>query len=148
MDYDSVVCGSSAGLGVANSIDRQDASRVRVPLMKYVLLAYRDEKRWEEMSAKERTAFEQACQTSEQDLSQNLRLIDAEDLEYNSALTVRIVNGRVSLTDGPVAGSQEQLIQLLFIQARDLNAAVQIASRMPQARAGPIEVRPIAELNR
>jgi hypothetical protein len=55
------------------------------------------------------------------------------------------VNGKVSLSDGPVAGSQEQLIKLLFIQARDLNAAIQIASKMPQAQAGPIEVRPIAE---
>jgi len=114
--------------------------------MKYVLLAYRDEKRWEAMSAGERAAFEEACQVSQQDLSHSLHLIDVKDLQNNTALTVRIVNGKVSLTDGPVAGSQQQLIQLLFIQASDLNAAIQIASKMPQARGGSIEVRPIMEL--
>jgi hypothetical protein len=114
-------------------------------MMKYVLLAYRDEKRWEAMSASERAAFEQACQASEQDLIHNLHLMDVKSLQNNTALTVRILNGKVSLTDGPVAGNQEQLIQLLFIQARDLNAAIQIASQMPQARAGPIEVRLVVE---
>ncbi len=117
-------------------------------MMNYVLLAYRDEKRWEAMSASERAAFEEACRASEQDLIHSFHLIDVKGLQNNTALTVRIVNGKVSLTDGPVAGSQEQLIQLLFIQARDLNAAIQIASKMPQARGGPIEVRPIVDLKR
>jgi hypothetical protein len=112
-------------------------------MMEYVLLAYRDEKRWEAMSANERAAFEEACQASEQDLIHSLHLVDIKSLQNNTALTVRIVNGQVSLADGPVPGSQEQLIQLLFIRARDLNAAIQIASKMPQARAGPIEVRPV-----
>ncbi len=114
-------------------------------MMNYVLLAYRDEKRWEAMSASERAAFEEACQASEQDLIHSLHLIDVKGLQNNTALTVRIVNGKVSLTDSPIVGSQEQLIQLLFMQARDLNAAIQIASKMPQARGGPIEVRPIVE---
>lgn len=113
--------------------------------MKYVFLAYRDEKWWADLSASERAAFEQACQAREQDLIHSLHLIDVKDLQNNTTLTVRIVNGKISLTDGPVAGSQEQLIQLLFIQASDLNAAIQIASKMPQAQAGPIEVRPIME---
>jgi hypothetical protein len=55
------------------------------------------------------------------------------------------VDGNVSLTDGPTAGEREQLIQLLFIETRDLNAAIQIASKLPQARAGKVEVRAIAE---
>jgi hypothetical protein len=113
--------------------------------MKYVFLAHRDEKRWEAMSAGERANFEAACRASEQDLIQSLHLIDAKGLPDNAALTVRIVNGKVSLIDGPVAGSQERLIQLLFIQARDLNAAFQIALKMPQAQGGPVEVRPIVE---
>ncbi|MGZ9167010.1 MAG: YciI family protein [Anaerolineales bacterium] len=114
-------------------------------MMKYVLLAYRDEERWESMSVVERAALEEACQASEQDLIRSLHLIDVQGLQNNTALTVRIVDGNVSLTDGPVQGGQEQLIQLLIIQARDLNTAIQIASQMPQARGVPIEVRPIAE---
>jgi hypothetical protein len=98
------------------------------------------------MSASERAAFEEACRASEQDLIHSLHLIDVKAMQNNTALTVRIVNGKLSLTDGPVAGSQEQLIQLFFIQARDLNAALQIASNMPQARAGPIQVRPVMEV--
>jgi hypothetical protein len=114
-------------------------------MMKYVLLAYRDEKRWETLSAGERAGFEEACHASEQDLIRSLHLIDVRDLQNNSALTLRIVDGRLSLTDGPAAGSQGQLVQLLFIQARDLNTAIQIASKMPQAQAGAIEVRPLVE---
>jgi hypothetical protein len=113
--------------------------------MKYLFLAYRDEKQWEAMSARERAAFEAACQAGEQDLVRNLHLIDIKGLQKDTALTVRILNGKLSLTDGPLAVSQEQLIQLLFVQARDLNTAIQIASQMPQAREGPIEVRPIME---
>ena len=97
------------------------------------------------MSASERSAFEQACRASEQDLIRSLHLIDIQGLQDNTALTLRIVDGNPSLTDGPMLAGQEQLVQLLFIQARDLNAAIQIASQMPQARAGPIEVRPIVE---
>ena len=56
--------------------------------------------------------------------------------------------GQVWLTDGPLAEIKEQLIQLFFIKARDLNEAIQVASKMPQARTGPIEVRPVIELDR
>lgn len=114
-------------------------------MMKYVLFAYRDEKWWESMSEGERAAFKQACRFSEQDLINSLHLIDVHRLEEHSALTLRIVDGKISLREGPLTGNAEQLIQLLFIQARDLNAGIQIASQMPHARAGPIEVRPIVE---
>ena len=114
-------------------------------MMKYVFLVYRDEQRWETLSVSERNTFNETCQASEQDLIRSFHLIDVKGLQNNSILTVRIVNGRIVLTDDSLSGSREQLIRLLFIQARDLNAAIQIASQMPQARAGPIEVRPIVE---
>ena len=112
-------------------------------MMQYVLLAYRDEEWWDAMSDRERATFEAACEVSEQNLIQGLHLIDIRSVQDSAALTVRIVNGQLSLTDGSSAGSQEQLTQLLFIHAKDLNAAIQITSKMPQAQAGPIEVRPI-----
>ena len=113
--------------------------------MKYVLLAYRDEERWKSMSDGERTAFEEARQASEQDLNRSLHLIDVRDLQNDGTLTVRVVDGRLSVVDDLAAGSQRQLVQLLVIQARDLNTAIQIASKLPQAQAGVIEVRPLAE---
>jgi hypothetical protein len=118
---------------------------MQAQIMKYVLLAYRDEERWRSMSDGEHTAFEAACRASEQDRARSLHLLDVRDLQKDSTLTVRVVDGRLSLTDGPAAGCQGRLIQLLFIQARDLNTAIQIASKLPQAQAGAIEVRPLVE---
>jgi hypothetical protein len=117
--------------------------------MKYLFLAYRDEKQWDAMSLYERDAFENACLANEQELRQRGHLFAVEDLQSSlTALTVRIVNGKVSLTDGPFAETQGQLIQLFFINARDLNEAIRVASKMPQARRGSIEVRPVMELDR
>jgi hypothetical protein len=63
-----------------------------------------------------------------------------------SATTVRIRNGQLSTTDGPFAETKEQLGGFYMIEARDLNDAIQVASRIPSARHGCIEVRPIAEM--
>jgi hypothetical protein len=115
--------------------------------MKYVLLVYRDERQWEVISASERNDFEESCRASEQDLRQSQYLFDVETLQSDSTLTVRVVNGKLSLTGGPVAESKERLVQLLFVKARDLNHAIQVASQMPQSRGGPIEVRPVVEFN-
>ncbi|MFN8653961.1 MAG: YciI family protein [Gemmatimonadales bacterium] len=62
------------------------------------------------------------------------------------ATTVRIRNGKVSATDGPFAETKEQLGGYFLVEARDLNEAIQIASRIPSARTGSIEVRPIWEM--
>ncbi|HKI74996.1 MAG TPA: YciI family protein, partial [Pseudomonadales bacterium] len=59
------------------------------------------------------------------------------------ATTVRVRNGKISLTDGPFAETKEQLAGFYLIEARDLNAAVQVAAKIPPAQVGCIEVRPI-----
>ena len=114
-------------------------------MMKYVFLVYRDEQQWKALSVSERNAFHGTCQSSQQDLIRSFQLIDVKGLQDNTTLTLRIVNGKVFVTDDSLSGSREQLIQLLFVQARDLNAAIHIASQMPQARAGTIELRQILE---
>ena len=114
-------------------------------MMKYILLVYQDEAKWGAMTASTRSAFEDACQANEQDLVQRQHLIDIHKLQKATGLTLRIFNGSTSLSDDPVARGREQLIQLLVIQAIDFNAAIQIASQLPQARGGPIEVRQIME---
>jgi hypothetical protein len=65
-----------------------------------------------------------------------------------SATTVRVRDGRVSATDGPFAETKEQLGGFYLIDARDLNGAIQVASRIPSARMGSVEVRPIREWRR
>jgi hypothetical protein len=61
----------------------------------------------------------------------------------STATTVRVRNGRVSLTDGPFAETKEQLAGFYLIEAGDLDDAVQIAAKIPPAQVGCIEVRPI-----
>ncbi|CRI63207.1 YCII-related protein [Thiocapsa sp. KS1] len=66
-------------------------------------------------------------------------------LPPDAASTVRVRNGRVSVTDGPWIETKEQLGGYYLIEARDLNEAIQVASRIPGARFGCVEVRPVAE---
>ena len=66
-------------------------------------------------------------------------------LPPNAALTVRMRNGKVLTTDGPFVETKEQLGGYFVIEAKDMNEAIQIAARIPGARFGCVEVRPIAE---
>ena len=69
----------------------------------------------------------------------------AEPVE--TATTVRVRNGKLSITDGPFAETKEQLAGFYLIEARDLNEAIQVAAKIPPAREGSIEVRPVRELD-
>ena len=62
-----------------------------------------------------------------------------------AAITVRVRNGKVATTDGPYTETKEQLGGYYLIEARDLNEAIQVASRIPGAKIGCVEVRPVAE---
>ena len=116
--------------------------------MKYILLAYADERRLDSMRGDERGMHGSACQANDQVLRQSGRLLSVQALQSScTASTVRIHNGQLSVTDGPCSETAEQLLAIFTIEARDLNEAIQVAARMPQARAGPIEIRPILPLD-
>jgi hypothetical protein len=73
-------------------------------------------------------------------------LLGGNDLQpVQNATTVRVRGGRVSTTDGPFAETKEQLGGYYLIEAPDLNEAIQVAARIPSARLGSVEVRPIQE---
>ena len=75
-------------------------------------------------------------------------LLAAEALQpVETATTVRVRNGKLSVSDGPFAETKEQLAGFYLIEARDLNDAIQVASKIPPAREGSVEVRPVRELN-
>jgi hypothetical protein len=75
-------------------------------------------------------------------------LLGAEALEpVATAATVRVRNGTISVTDGPFAETKEQLAGFYLIDAGDLNEAIQVASKIPPAREGSVEVRPVRELD-
>ena len=66
-------------------------------------------------------------------------------LPPDAAATVRVRNGKISTTDGPWVETKEQLGGYFLIEARDFNEAVRVAARIPGARIGCVEVRPVAE---
>jgi hypothetical protein len=66
----------------------------------------------------------------------------------STAATVRLRDGKVSVTDGPFAETKEQLAGFYLIEARDLNEAIRLASKIPPARLGSVEVRPVWQYER
>lgn len=116
--------------------------------MKYICLIYFDEKKLEAMSKSELDAFMEECLVCDVQLKKSGHAIACQVLEpIQSATTVRVRKGRVSIMDGPFAETKEQLGGFVLINARDLNEAIQVASKIPPARLGSVEVRPIGESN-
>src|SRR5678815_5617828 len=109
--------------------------------MKYLCLVYGEEKAIQTMDDRHCLAFDQSVRASG-------HCIASEALQpVATATTVRVRNGKVSVTDGPFAETKEALAGFYMIEARDLNEAIQAASKIPPAREGSIEVRPVRELN-
>ena len=114
--------------------------------MKYLCLIYGDEMKMYARPAAELDAIAGECEGYDQALRQNGQFIACERLQpVTSATTVRTRNGRVSVTDGPFAETKEQLAGFYLIEARDLNEAIRLASKIPPARLGCVEVRPVWE---
>ncbi len=108
--------------------------------MKYVCLVYLEEGKLHAVPDRE-------CFACGDGLRQNGTLVAAEALQpVETATTVRVRNGRLSVTDGPFAETKEQLAGFYLIEARDLNEAIQVAGKIPPAREGSIEVRPVRQL--
>ncbi|HEY7288776.1 MAG TPA: YciI family protein [Vicinamibacterales bacterium] len=109
--------------------------------MKYLCLVYLEEE-------KLRSVPDRECFACSEDMRQRGVLLAAEPLHpVATATTLRIRNGKTSVTDGPFAETKEQLTGFYLIDARDLDEALQIAAKIPPAREGSIEVRPVRDLN-
>ena len=105
--------------------------------MKYLCLVYVDENRLDELPDADCVAFDRS-------LREGGRCLASEALQsVHTATTVRVRNGRLAITDGPFAETKEQLGGFYMIEARDLNEAIQVAARIPPARVGSVEIRPI-----
>ncbi len=112
--------------------------------MKYLCLIYDQESTLNAMSESEGSAFMGEYDTFTQNLIASGKMLGGQELSpVSTATTVRIRNGVLSTTDGPFAETKEQLGGFYLVDAVDLNEAIQIASRIPSARIGSIEVRPI-----
>jgi hypothetical protein len=112
--------------------------------MKYILLIYTDEKHWTEASDAEKGVMMQEYGALTQGLKQSGAYYAGEPLApIATATTVRVRNGRVQTTDGPFAETREQLGGFYSVEAKSLDEAIAIAARIPGARVGCIEVRPV-----
>jgi hypothetical protein len=109
--------------------------------MKYLCLVYLDDAHWS--ACPDRECFDFA-----KGLAESGRLVAAEPLHPgHTATTVRVRNGQTALYDGPFAETKELLAGFYLIDAKDLNEALTIAARIPPAKYGSIEVRPVRELS-
>jgi hypothetical protein len=117
--------------------------------VKYLCLIYGEEKNVAGMSENELQALMGEFFAFTDSIKKSGHYLGGERLQpIQTATTLRVRGGKLSTTDGPFAETKEQLGGFYLIEARDLNDAIQVASRIPSARWGSIEVRPIAEMAR
>jgi hypothetical protein len=112
--------------------------------MKYMLLVYGNEKAWDD-------SYRDGCYKESGQLVQQLQaagqFVAASPLHPTSTATsVRVRDGRRIVTDGPFAETHEQLGGYYLVDAKNLDEAIDIAGRIPPARSGTIEIRPLIEL--
>jgi hypothetical protein len=114
--------------------------------MRFICLGYMDETKWDEMSEIERTAFMEDCFAYDDELRRGGHFLGGDALQgISHAATLRCRNGQVMVTDGPFVETKEHLGGILYLEARDLNHAIQLMSRHPGVRAGAFELRPADE---
>lgn len=115
--------------------------------MKYVALVYYQESLIEAMTEQQWHDLNQECIAGVERLCAEGKYIAGQPLQpVTTATTVRVRNGETLISDGPFAETKEQLAGFYLLDASDLDEALQLASRIPPARLGSIEVRPVREL--
>lgn len=112
--------------------------------MKYMLLIYADEQAWTEPER-------QMCYGESVELTHQLKArgqyLGASPLQpVATATSVQVREGRRTVKDGPFAETREQLGGFFLVEAKDLDEAISIAGRIPGARKGTVEIRPVVEL--
>ena len=114
--------------------------------MKYIALIYGDHEVWEAMSADEQQAQYAEYGAFAEDARSRGKLLGGDELESPAtATTVRSRDGRTLTTDGPFAETKETLGGYFLLECDDLDEAIELAARIPAARGGAVEVRPVVE---
>jgi hypothetical protein len=116
--------------------------------MKYLCLVYIDEKALDALSKSDYDALDSESLAFDEGLRKSGHFIAAQALEpVKAATTLRPQKGKMSVTDGPFAETKEQLGGFILVEAKDMDEAVELASKIPMAKHGTIEVRPVMELS-
>lgn len=117
--------------------------------MRYLLLIYSEESGWQELSEEELGPIMNEYWALDDALREGGNYLASEPLEPTvTATSVRVRDGKTFITDGPFAETKEQLGGFYLVEASDVDEAIAIAARIPTARTGTIEVRPIHEVRR
>lgn len=112
--------------------------------MQYLLLIYLDESRWERLDDPEQQKIYKQYRDLIGDLTQAGKFLGGNELQPTStATTVRVRDGKTSMTDGPFVETKEQLGGYFLVEAKDLDEALALAARVPSSKTGSIEVRPV-----
>jgi hypothetical protein len=115
--------------------------------MKYMLLLCVDEQIWEGVAEAQRQQMVEESVKLANEINAKGQYLSAARLQPPStATTIRVRDGKRVVTDGPFAETREQVGGYFLIDARDLNEAVSIAYRIPAARVGAVEIRPVMEI--
>ena len=115
--------------------------------MKYMLLIYQDEPSWSALTEAERQQIFLEFRKLRGELEAGGKFVTGSQLQpISTATSVRVRDGKELITDGPFAETHEQLGGYFLIDAKDLDEATSIAARIPSARVGTIEVRPLVEM--
>jgi hypothetical protein len=115
--------------------------------MKYLCLIYEDETLWATRPQQDADSMHGEYMVFTKTYRGSGHVVGGQALQPTAtATTVRVRNGKISTTDGPFAETREQLGGFYQIEAKDLNEAIQIAAKIPGARTGGVEVRPIMEI--
>ena len=115
--------------------------------MKYLCLAYGDQKKMERLSKEQLAALFERCQAYDAEMKATGQYLEGRSLEWDT-VTLRPTGGKPIVSDGPFVETKEKVGGLVVIEARDLNDAIRVASMHPAARMGEelgwaIEIRPI-----
>lgn len=114
--------------------------------MKYMLLIYHDEQAWNGLTETERQQIYVEYRQLIQELESSGQYLAGDQLQpATTANTVRVRDGKRLVTDGPFAETREQIGGFFMIEARNLDEANSIAAKIPSARMGGIEIRPVVE---
>ena len=115
--------------------------------MRYLCLIYHDEKQLAALPEAEMSALNARHLAFNEEILASGHFIEAEALQPAASTTcVRVRNGKVGLTDGPYMETKEMVAGFYLIDARDLNEAISVASKLPSAPLGTVEIRPCRDL--
>lgn len=114
--------------------------------MKYLLLIYNNEKSWDAITEGERQQIYGEYRKLREELLATGQFVTGSQLQpISTATSVRVRDGKELVTDGPFAETHEQLAGYFLVEAKNLDDATAIAARIPSAKMGTVEVRPLVE---